>query len=74
MLFNLDFASNTNLPGFFFFFLITGLYFLIPAVIAKTFNPTAELVIPTGIPPKESKEEMETHSVIVEITVSKWSV
>ena len=30
-------------------FFITDLYFLIPAVIAQIFIPTAELVIPTGI-------------------------
>ena len=30
-------------------FFITDLYFLIPAVIAQIFIPTAELAIPTGI-------------------------
>ena len=49
MLFNLDFANNTILSLFFFFFLIIDLYFLIPAVIAQIFNPVAELVIPMGI-------------------------
>ena len=35
------------------FFLIIDLYFLIPAVITQIFNPTAELVIPTGMPSNE---------------------
>ena len=55
MLFNLDFANNTILSCFFFFFLIIDLYFLIPAAIAQIFNPIAELVIPIGIPSKETK-------------------
>ena len=62
MLFNLDFANNTILSCF-FFFLIIDLYFLIPAVTAQNFNPTAELVFPIGIPTKEEKAEMETHPV-----------
>ena len=41
--------------------LIIDFYFLIPAVITQIFNPTAELVILTGIPTKEAKAEMETH-------------
>ena len=73
MLFNLDFANNTILSCF-FFFLIIDLYFLIHAVIAQIFNPIAELVIPIGIPTKEAKSEMQTHLVIVEITISKCSV
>ena len=44
---------------FFLFFLIIDLYFLFPAVIAQIFNPIAKLVIPTGIPTKEKKAEME---------------
>ena len=50
MLFNLVFANNTILSCFFFFFPINDLYFLIPAVIAQIFSPTAEIVIPIGIP------------------------
>ena len=65
MLYNLDFPNNTILSCSFFFFLIFDLYFLIQI---------AELVIPTGIPTKEAKAEMETHPVIVEITISKWSI
>ena len=70
VLFNLDFAKNT----FIFFFIIIDLYFLIPAITAQIFNPIAELIIPVGIPTKEAKAEMETHPVIVDITVSKWSI
>ena len=71
MLFNLDFANNIILSCSFFFFLIINLYFLIPAVITQNFNPTAELVILTGISTKEAKAIMETHPVIVEITISE---
>ena len=66
MLFNLDFANNTILSCFFFFFLIFDLYFLIAAVIAQIINPTAELLIPIVIPAKESKEEIKIHPVIAE--------
>ena len=45
MVCNLVFVNNTTLLCFFFFFLVIDLYFLIPAVIAQIFNPTAELVI-----------------------------
>ena len=48
------------------FFLIIDLYFLIPAVITKAFNPIVELVISIGITIKEAKAEMETHLVNVE--------
>ena len=60
MLFNFDFANNTILSCFFFFSVIINLYFLIAAVITKNFYPTAELVIPIGIPTKEAKVQMET--------------
>ena len=59
VLFNLNFANNTVLSCLFFFFLIIELYFVIAAVIAQIFNPIAEIVIPTGIPTKEAKAEME---------------
>ena len=55
MLFNLDFANNTILSWFFFIFIIIGLYFLVPAVIAQIFNTIAELLIPIGMPIKEEK-------------------
>ena len=63
MWFNLDFANNTILSCYFFFFLIINLYFLIPTVIIKIFNPIAELVILIGIPSKEVKAEIEIHEV-----------
>ena len=50
------------------------LYFVIPLVFTQTFNLTAELVIPIGILTKEAKAEIETHPVIVEITISEWSI
>ena len=57
------FANNTILSPFFFFFLMIDLYFLILAVIAQIFYPTAELAIPIGIPANEAKAEIETHPV-----------
>ena len=60
MIFNFDFANNTILSGFFFFFLIIDLQLLIPAVIAQIINPTAEIIIPIVIPTKEAKLEMKT--------------
>ena len=50
------------------------LYFLIPAVIAQSFSPTAELEIPPGIPTIESKPEIETHSVTEKAKISKCSI
>ena len=58
MVFNLVFSCNTIL-SYFFFYLIIGLYFLIPAVITQIFIVTAELEVPTGIPTKEAKVEMK---------------
>ena len=56
------------------YLLITDLYFLIPATIKKIFNPIAELIIPIGIPTKETKAEMGMHPVTVELGVSKCSI
>ena len=50
MVFNLDFANNTVLSCFFFFFSIIDLYCLIPAAITQILNPISELVIPIEIP------------------------
>ena len=69
VLFNLDFANNIVSSCFFFFFFIIALYFLIPAVIAQTFNPISKLVVPIGTPNRESKSEIEIHSVIVEAKI-----
>ena len=74
MLFNSDFANKNILSCFFFFFLIIGLYFLIPAVVTQIFNPIEEFVIPIGIPTKDAKEEMESHPLNVEIKISKCSI
>ena len=74
IVFNLVFASNTILSCLFFFFVIIGLYFLIPAVITKIFIVAAKLAIPTGISTEEAKAEIETHSVIEEAEISKCSV
>ena len=71
MLFNLDFAINTILSCYFFFFLISYLYFLIPTVIVHIFNPIPELVIPIRIPISEAKAESEIHPVIVEAKIKK---
>ena len=73
MLFKLDFANNTILSCFFFFFLNIDLY-VIPAAIAEIFNPIAELVILMGIPSKETKEDIEIHPVIVEAKIRKCSI
>ena len=74
MLFNLELTNNTILSCFFFFFLFIDLHFLIFVVIAQIYNTTAELVIPTGIPTKEAKAEMELHAVAVETKISKCSI
>ena len=71
ILFNLDFANNTILSCFFFFFLIIGLYILISVAIAQIYNTIAELVIPTGTPTKEAKAEIEIHSVLKETKIRK---
>ena len=64
MLLSLDFANKTIFSCS-LFFLIIYLYLLIPAVITQIFNPIANLVIPIGIPTKETKSEIGTHPVIV---------
>ena len=46
MVFNLVFANSTILSCFFFFSSVTDLSFLISAVAAYAFNPTAELAVP----------------------------
>ena len=57
-----------------FFFLVIDLNLLIPAVIAHIINPITELVTRTGIPTKEEKADMETHSVIIEPKIRKCSI
>ena len=74
VLFNLDFDNNTILSCFFSFFFIIDLYFLILAAIAQILYPIAELVIPIGIPSKETKAEIEIHSLIEEVKTRKSSI
>ena len=54
-----------------FFFLIIDLNLLIAEVITQIFDPVAELIILIWIATKERKVEIETHEVILEITISK---
>ena len=49
------------------------LYFLIPAVIAQLFNPTAELVMSTAMASNEVNSEIETHPLIAETKPRKCS-
>ena len=51
-----------------FFFFIIYLYFLLSAITAKNFNPTAELEIPKGIPTSKTKVETEIYPRIVKNT------
>ena len=71
ILFNLDFAILSYLLSF---FSIIDLYFLISLVIAQIFNPIAELVIPIGIPIKESKAEIEIHPAFVKAKIRQCSI
>ena len=59
-------VNNTILLCFFYNFLIIELYFLIPVVIAQSFNPTTKLVFHIEIPIKEVKAKIEIHPVIIE--------
>ena len=59
---------------FFLFFLMIDLYFLITDVIAQIFNPTAELVIPTGIPINKANAEIETQPQTAEIKIKTFKV
>ena len=61
-LFNLIFASNTNI--YFSFFLSFWLKVLIPEIIVQIYNPAAEPA--AGISTKEANPEMETRPVNVE--------
>ena len=75
ILFNLVFANKyCFIILFSFFFLITDLKFLIPAVIGQILIPTAEFSIHTGIATKEAKAEMEAHPVIVGAKISRCSI
>ena len=69
MLFNLDFANNTILSCFFFYFFIIDLDLIIPPATEHIFYSVEELVIPIGIQIKEAKAEIETHPVVVEAII-----
>ena len=43
------------------------------AMIAQIFNPTAELVIPTGTSTNQAKAEIETHPLTAETKIIKCS-
>ena len=70
---NLDFPSDTISLCFFFFFLIIDLHYFIPGVIAQSFSPTAELVIPTSTQTNKANTEIERQPVTVETKISKFS-
>ena len=55
-----------------FLFLIIDLY--IPAAIAQSFSPVAELVTRIGIPSQDAKAEIEIHPVIAEAKIRKCSI
>ena len=52
-------------------FLIIDSYFMIPAVIAKVFNPTAGLVIAIVMLTNKVDAETETKPVTVKVKISK---
>ena len=68
------FPNNSIVSCLFFFFLITDLYFLIPAVIAQIHIPTPKLVIPTGTKANEANAEIHTQPVTAEAKISKCSI
>ena len=71
IVFNLVFPNNIILLCFFYLFLIIFLYFLIPTVIAQTFNSTAQLVVPTRTATNEGNAEIETQPLIAETKTRK---
>ena len=71
MLFNLAFVNNTVLSCY---FLIIELYFLIPAVREKNFNPIAEPVIVIGTSSNDAKSETKICLVTAESKIRKCSI
>ena len=53
---------------------MNDLYFLIPAVIAQMFIPTAEVIMLIGTQTDEANAEIETQPVFVEARISKCSI
>ena len=72
IVFNLSFPNNTILSCFFFFFFIIDLHFLVPAIIAQMFIPTAELVIHTETQTNEANAEIETQPATTDDRISKF--
>ena len=70
-LINLSFPNSNILLCFFFFRFIYDLYFLILAIIAQMFIPTAELVISTEKQTNEANAEIEMQPVTAEARISK---
>ena len=66
MVIYLIFACNTILLCFLFI----DVNFLITAVVAHIFNPTAELAILLGIPASKAKAEIETQPAIADTNIS----
>ena len=58
--------------AFFCFFLIINLYFLIPAIIAQIFIPTAEFSKSKGTPINEVNTEIEKQPVRAELKLRKY--
>ena len=58
----------------FFCFWILDLYLLVAAVIAQTFDPIAELVIPIGMPSEETRAEIEIHPVTAKAKIRMCSI
>ena len=58
---------------FLFLFLITDLYSLLPAVIAKICIPSVELAVPIEVQTKEAKVEIEAHLLTAEAKINKYS-
>ena len=55
-------------------FFIVDLNFLVPAVTAKIFIPTAKLVIPTGTQINEAILEIRTQAVIFQAEISNFLI
>ena len=52
------------------FFFINELYFLIPPIVARSYNPTAEQVIPPAISTKGAKSIVKKYTVTTETKIT----
>lgn len=66
------FADNTTFLCFYLSFLITDLYYLVPAVIAQILNPIVELVMPVGTPSKGAKGKIKIHLLTPEANLRNF--